>query len=143
MTLRLIDKELHAKLDALTTNNGFSEKLNEFTVYQLIDGNYRLFKVHFGDRFAVAVSINELEVVDRYSPEMWNAFPEVQPEEGLWMKVEVAGSDCGYKAKFEDGRWIDGRGGEIFGGPDDIEAGGPAGRIVRFRPWDELTWRTR
>lgn len=143
MTLRLIDKELHAKLDALTTNNDFTEKLNEFTVDQLIDGNYQLFKVHFGNRFSVAVSRDEIEVVGKYRPEMWNAFPEVQPEEGLWMRVEVAGSDCGYKARFEDGRWIDGRGGEIFGGPDDIETGGPAGRIVRFRPWDDIAWRMK
>lgn len=140
MTLRLIDRELHAKLDALS-NNDFSEKLNRFTVAQLIDGNYQLFQIRFGDRFSVTVSLNELEVVGKYRPEMWNAFPEVQPEEGLWMRVEVANGDCGYKAKFEEGRWVDGRGGEIFGGPDDFD--GPAGRIVRFRPWDETVWRTR
>lgn len=143
MALRLINRELHAKLDALTPNNEFSEMLNRFTVEQLLDSNYRYFTVRFGDCFFVLLSINEIEVVGKFRPEMWNAFPEVQPDEAMWMRVEIADSDCGYKARFEDGCWVDGRGGAIFGGPDDIETGGPAGRVLRFQPWDKTEWRMR
>lgn len=51
-------------------------------------------------------------------------------------KLAPAGQGCIYKAKrLWEGRWVDGRGHEIFGEPGDKL--GPVGRPVCFRPWDD------
>lgn len=72
------------------------------------------------------------EEVDRtpiYDEDDWNTFPYVIPPEGVWMRAEVEDFEYGVKAKFADGKWVDGSGVECFNKYD--------GRNIRFRPWED------
>lgn len=137
MRVRLKDRELQRRLDALVPPDGFTRALNDVQGWECTNrsgSEWIEVRLWFG-RLSYRLPLTEVEMIDDYVPTIWNAFPEVEPPEGVWMQVEIADSDCGYKAMFVEGQWIDGRGGEIFGGPDDRV--GPAGRIARFRPWDK------
>lgn len=137
MRIRLKDRELQRKLDALVPPDGFTYALNDVQGWECTNrcgSEWLEIRIWFG-RHSYRLPLSEVEMIDDYVPERWNAFPEVDPPEGVWMRVECAHGECGYKAKFEEGRWVDGRGHEIFGEPGDKL--GPFGRPVCFRPWDD------
>lgn len=134
MKLRLKNQSLQAQLDALDPPSGFTDGLSKFDPAELVEGNWVWFKVRFGptDRygnsmFVVTLTRNDVECVETYNPHLWNAYPEVTPPEGVWMRIEYGATKFGGKARFLDGQWWDGRN-------DDA---GCEGKIVRFRPWDE------
>lgn len=138
MKLRLKDQNLQAQLDALVPPSGFTDELSKIDPYTLIAGNFIWFPVSFGEEnrygikpFRVVLTKNDVECVESYNPHFWNAFPEVTPPEGIWMRVEYASTDFGEKARLFEGEWWDGRNDEA----------GFEGKIVRFRPWDEDSFR--
>lgn len=138
MKLRLKDPNLQAQLDAMDPPSGFTEALSKFDPEKLVEGNFIWFPVRFGkgnryvnNLFRVDITKNDVECVESYNPHFWNAFPEVTPPEGVWMRIEYAFTDFGEKARFIDGEWWDGRNDEA----------GFEGKIIRFRPWDEDSFR--
>lgn len=135
VTYRLKDRALQRQLDA-GSNGGFSKSLVE-TMRRLRTKPFNICFDYYSithvpeesQRFSVCLRASDIEAVHEYDPHSWNSYPEVTPPEGAWMRIEVVNPECGYKAKFEDDRWVDGLG--------CVHFGGPAGRVVRFRPWDD------
>lgn len=84
MKLRLIDREQHAWLDKMT-GGLFSEALNLFTK----DADKIEFQIN--DKAIITIKRDDLEIIDEYNPDFWNAYPEVTPPEGVPMRVECQG----------------------------------------------------
>lgn len=99
MTFRLKDKNLQVQLDALSDGD-FSKRLQH---------------------------ANHDDGI-RYNPHGWNAFPEVEPPEGVLMRVEC--NQMKTCLVFENGYWRY-PSGESF---ENYEFAFP---VKRFRPWDE------
>ena len=131
---RLKDRKLQEKLDAISGGD-FSEKLNTEAQKRFSPVLAReVFTVYFGDfdalanRFSVLFELNEVEEVPEYDPRRWNEWPDVEPPEGVDMRVEVLS---------KDGKVIF-KGASVFI-TDAWNIGGHRyddGR-VRFRPWDD------
>lgn len=79
-------------------------------------------------RFNLAFFDDEVKEIHRYNPHGWNAFPEVEPPEGVLMRVEC--NQMKTCLVFENGKWRY-PSGESF---EDREFAFP---VKRFRPWDE------
>lgn len=131
MTFRLKDKNLQVQLDALSDGD-FSKRL------QHANHDDGMIFVEFGEklespgfdlhRFNVAFFDDEVEEIHRYNPHGWNAFPEVEPPEGVLMRVEC--NQMKTCLVFENGKWRY-PSGESF---ENYEFAFP---VKRFRPWDE------
>ena len=131
MTFRLKDKNLQVQLDALSDGD-FSKRL------QHANHDDGMIFVEFGEklespgfdlhRFNLAFFDDEVEEIHRYNPHGWNAFPEVQPPEGVLMRVEC--NQMKTCLVFENGKWRY-PSGESF---ENYEFAFP---VKRFRPWDE------
>lgn len=102
MKLRLKDREQQAWLDKVT-GGLFSESLNLFTE----DADKIEFQIC--DKAIITFKRKDLEIIDKYHPDFWNAYPEVTPPEDVLMRVETVGGDKfrGYFHTFPDGvgRW--------------------------------------
>lgn len=91
MKYRLKDRELQRKLDELSDGD-FSARLHKER--ELIKDSFkkepRLHVLWFGEgsQFSAALYADMLEEVREYDPHGWNDFPEVEPPEGVWMRVE-------------------------------------------------------
>lgn len=130
MTFRLKDKNLQVQLDALSDGD-FSKRL------QHANHDDGMIFVEFGEklespgfdlhRFNVAFFDDEVEEIHRYNPHGWNAFPEVEPPEGVWMRCETDVNAIEHKirhiAKFDGREWRDYLSKQVV--------------VHRFRPWDE------
>lgn len=131
MTFRLKDKNLQVQLDALSDGD-FSKRL------QHANHDDGMIFVEFGEklespgfdrhRFNLAFFDDEVEEIHRYNPHGWNAFPEVEPPEGVLMRVEC--NQMKTCLVFENGKWRY-PSGESF---ENYEFAFP---VKRFRPWDE------
>ena len=131
MTFRLKDKNLQVQLDALSDGD-FSKRL------QHANHDDGMIFVEFGEklespgfdlhRFNLAFFDDEVKVIHRYNPHGWNAFPEVEPPEGVLMRVEC--NQMKTCLVFENGKWRY-PSGESF---ENYEFAFP---VKRFRPWDE------
>lgn len=131
MTFRLKDKNLQVQLDALSDGD-FSKRL------QHANHDDGMIFVEFGEklespgfdlhRFNLAFFDDEVEEIHRYNPHGWNAFPEVEPPEGILMRVEC--NQMKTCLVFENGKWRY-PSGESF---ENYEFAFP---VKRFRPWDE------
>lgn len=131
MTFRLKDKNLQVQLDALSDRD-FSKRL------QHANHDDGMIFVEFGEklespgfdlhRFNLAFFDDEVEEIHRYNPHGWNAFPEVEPPEGVLMRVEC--NQMKTCLVFENGKWRY-PSGESF---ENYEFAFP---VKRFRPWDE------
>lgn len=131
MTFRLKDKNLQVQLDALSDGD-FSKRL------QHANHDDGMIFVEFGEklespgfdlhRFNLAFFDDEVKEIHRYNPHGWNAFPEVEPPEGVLMRVEC--NQMKTCLVFENGKWRY-PSGESF---ENYEFAFP---IKRFRPWDE------
>lgn len=74
----------------------------------------------------------KLEEVREYDPHGWNDFPEVEPPEGVLMRVECRDGRkaCAkYRLFIEGGSWCDVNGGAW---PEAYSQS-----VARFRPWDD------
>lgn len=91
MKYRLKDRELQWKLDEISDGD-FSARLHKER--ELIKDSFqkepRLHVLWFGEgsQFSAALYADMLEEVREYDPHGWNDFPEVEPPEGVWMRVE-------------------------------------------------------
>ena len=91
MKYRLKDRELQKKLDELSDGD-FSARLHKER--ELIKDSFkkepRLHVLWFGEgsQFSAALYADMLEEVREYDPTKWNNYPEVEPPEGVWMRVE-------------------------------------------------------
>lgn len=131
MTFRLKDKNLQVQLDALSDGD-FSKRL------QHANHDDGMIFVEFGEklespgfdphRFNLAFFDDEVKEIHRYNPHGWNAFPEVEPPEGVLMRVEC--NQMKTCLVFETGKWRY-PSGESF---ENYEFAFP---VKRFRPWDE------
>lgn len=131
MTFRLKDKNLQVQLDALSVGD-FSKRL------QHANHDDGMIFVEFGEklespgfdlhRFNLAFFDDEVKEIHRYNPHGWNAFPEVEPPEGVLMRVEC--NQMKTCLVFENGKWRY-PSGESF---ENYEFAFP---VKRFRPWDE------
>lgn len=131
MTFRLKDKNLQVQLDALSDGD-FSKRL------QHTNHDDGMIFVEFGEklespgfdlhRFNLAFFDDEVKEIHRYNPHGWNAFPEVEPPEGVLMRVEC--NQMKTCLVFENGKWRY-PSGESF---ENYEFAFP---VKRFRPWDE------
>lgn len=130
MTFRLKDKNLQVQLDALSDGD-FSKRL------QHANHDDGMIFVEFGEklespgfdlhRFNLAFFDDEVKEIHRYNPNGWNAFPEVEPPEGVWMRCETDVNAIEHKirhiAKFDGREWRDYLSKQVV--------------VHRFRPWDE------
>ena len=131
MTFRLKDKNLQVQLDALSDGD-FSKRL------QHANHDDGMIFLEFGEklespgfdlhRFNLAFFDDEVKEFHRYNPHGWNAFPEVEPPEGVLMRVEC--NQMKTCLVFENGKWRY-PSGESF---ENYEFAFP---VKRFRPWDE------
>lgn len=131
MTFRLQDKNRQVQLDALSDGD-FSKRL------QHANHDDGMIFVEFGEklespgfdlhRFNLAFFDDEVKEIHRYNPHGWNAFPEVEPPEGVLMRVEC--NQMKTCLVFENGKWRY-PSGESF---ENYEFAFP---VKRFRPWDE------
>ena len=94
---RLKDIELQKKLDELFGHQRFSEELNAECMRTGSRGNITMCL-----SFNPAVNVSrdrcsyvsfyfmreDIERFVEYNPKTWNEFPEVEPPEGVWMRVE-------------------------------------------------------
>ena len=72
----------------------------------------------------------EIAIVANFDPSNWNKWPEVDPPVGVWMRVETD-LGLGFKSCVNShGTWVDGK--------SEIILFCDVGRIVRFRPWEDL-----
>lgn len=129
MTFRLKDKNLQVQLDALSDGD-FSKRL------QHANHDDGMIFVEFGEklespgfdlhRFNLAFFDDEVKEIHRYNPHGWNAFPEVEPPEGVWMRCETDVNAIEHKirhvAKFDGREWRDYLSKQVV--------------VHRFRPWD-------
>ncbi len=131
MKYRLKDRELQKKLDEISDGD-FSARLHKER--ELIIDSFkkepRLHVLWFGEgsQFSAALYADMLEEVREYDPHGWNAFPEVEPPEGVLMRVEC--NQMKTCLVFENGKWRY-PSGESF---ENYEFAFP---VKRFRPWDE------
>lgn len=135
MKYRLKDRELQRKLDELSDGD-FSARLHKER--ELIKDSFkkepRLHVLWFGEgsQFSAALYADMLEEVREYDPHGWNDFPEVEPPEGVLMRVECRDGRkaCAkYRLFIEGGSWCDVNGGAW---PEAYSQS-----VARFRPWDE------
>ena len=130
MTFRLKDKNLQVQLDALSDGD-FSKRLqhaNHDDGMIFVEFGKKLespgFDLH---RFNLAFFDDEVKEIHRYNPHGWNAFPEVEPPEGVWMRCETDVNAIEHKirhiAKFDGREWRDYLSKQVV--------------VHRFRPWDE------
>ena len=125
-TYRLRDRKLQQKLDELS-NGAFSEMLKTMGKFL---AQKQATNVQLGEsRFTVTLFKEDLEIAPEYNPNDWNAYPDVTPPEGVWMRAEVQYKNenriyrCA--AIFKDGKWCG-----CTGSPFS-----PSNRIKRYRPW--------
>ena len=135
MKYRLKDRELQRKLDALS-NGDFSRQLASnkkriFAELNFLKQMILWFRKSEGPFHALMITSDMLEEVREYDPHKWNDFPEVEPPEDVWMRVErcVDGRTYHFAARYvpvgdsEDYEWLSEANLSI-----DVD---------RFRPWDE------
>ena len=144
MKYRLKDRGLQKKLDE-ATDGEFSRRLQNdrermdgmilIGCMGMIEDRRRHHHTKI-QRMTLCFATDEIEEVAEYDPHGvaeydphgWNAFPEVEPPEGVLMRVEC--NQIKTCLVFENGKWRY-PSGESF---ENYEFAFP---VKRFRPWDE------
>lgn len=91
----------------------------------------------FVSLWKVALRKSDIEIENPYDPNGWNDFPEVQPPEGVLMRVERDLQGCIRRecAIFEEGLWRYTEDGKAMrGGVEDYIFS--FRDVTRFRPWE-------
>lgn len=135
MKYRIKDHELQRKLDE-ATDGEFSQRLQNDREHMdgmiligcmgMIEDRRRHNHTKL-QRMTLCFATDEIEEVAEYDPHGWNAFPEVEPPEGVWMRCETDVNAIEHKirhvAKFDGREWRDYLSKQVV--------------VHRFRPWDE------
>lgn len=136
MRYRLKDKELQQKLDELSDGD-FSKQLalNYKRICSDLEFLMQItlwFCKSEGPLHALEITPDMLEEVREYDPHGWNDFPEVEPPEGVLMRVEWRE---GVELRRGVARYV------AWGDNKEFVWMGERGIIIRqvdrFRPWDE------
>lgn len=127
MKYRLKDRELHRKLDEIS-NGGLSRMLGRLPYYTTQSSEPDFLHFSKNPHLMLEVTSDMLESLREYNPHGWNSFPEVEPPEGVLMRVEC--NQMKTCLVFENGKWRY-PSGESF---ENYEFAFP---VKRFRPWDE------
>ena len=127
MRFRLKDHELQKKLDEIS-NGGLSRMLGRLPYYTIQSSEPDFLHFSKNPHLMLEVTSDMLESLREYNPHGWNAFPEVEPPEGVLMRVEC--NQIKTCLVFENGKWRY-PSGESF---ENYEFAFP---VKRFRPWDE------
>lgn len=130
MRFRLKDRELQKKLDEIS-NGGLSRMLGRLPYYTIQSSEPDFLHFSKNPHLMLEVTSDMLESLREYNPNGWNSFPEVEPPEGVWMRVErcVDGRTYHLAARYvpvgdsEDYEWLSEANLSI-----DVD---------RFRQWDE------
>ena len=122
MRYRLKDRELQRKLDE-ATDGEFSRRLQNdrermdgmilIGCMGMIEDRRRHNHTKL-QRMTLCFALDEIEEVAEYDPHGWNIFPEVEPPEGVLMRVECRDGRkaCAkYRLFIEGGSWCDINGG--------------------------------
>jgi hypothetical protein len=138
MKFRLKNKDLQVQLDALSGGD-FSRRLDELMTGEPVNlwanmCGAKTVQITFGEtrEFSVRIPVDDIEEVHEYDPHGWNDFPEVEPPEGVLMRVECRDGRkaCAkYRLFIEGGSWCDVNGGAW---PEAYSQS-----VARFRSWDE------
>ena len=127
MRFRLKDRELQKKLDEIS-NGGLSRMLGRRPYYTTQSSEPDFLHFSKNPHLMLEVTSDMLESLREYNPHGWNSFPEVEPPEGVLMRVEC--NQMKTCLVFENGKWRY-PSGESF---ENYECAFP---VKRFRPWDE------
>lgn len=127
MRFRLKDRELQKKLDEIS-NGGLSRMLGRLPYYTTQSSEPDFLHFSKNPHLMLEVTSDMLEPLREYNPHGWNSFPEVEPPEGVLMRVEC--NQMKTCLVFENGKWRY-PSGESF---ENYEFAFP---VKRFRPWDE------
>ena len=130
MRFRLKDRELQKKLDEIS-NGGLSRMLGRLPYYTTQSSEPDFLHFSKNPHLMLEVTSDMLESLREYNPHGWNSFPEVEPPEDVWMRVErcVDGRTYHFAARYvpvgdsEDYEWLSEANLSI-----DVD---------RFRPWDD------
>ncbi len=127
MRFSLKDRELQKKLDEIS-NGGLSRMLGRLPYYTTQSSEPDFLHFSKNPHLMLEVTSDMLESLREYNPHGWNSFPEVEPPEGVLMRVEC--NQMKTCLVFENGKWRY-PSGESF---ENYEFAFP---VKRFRPWDE------
>lgn len=135
MKSRLKDRVLQKKLDELSDGD-FSKQLasNKKRIFAELNFLKQMtlwFRKSEGPFHALVITPDMVEKVREYDPHGWNDFPEVEPPEGVLMRVECRDgrkASAKYRLFIEGGSWCDVNGGAW---PEAYSQS-----VARFRPWD-------
>lgn len=127
MRFRLKDRELQKKLDEIS-NGGLSRMLGRLPYYTTQSSEPDFLHFSKNPHLMLEVTSDMLESLREYNPHGWNSFPEVEPPEGVLMRVEC--NQMKTCLVFENGKWRY-PSGESF---ENYEFAFP---VKRFRPWNE------
>ena len=127
MRFRLKDRELQKKLEEIS-NRGLSRMLGRLPYYTTQSSEPDFLHFSKNPHLMLEVTSDMLESLREYNPHGWNSFPEVEPPEGVLMRVEC--NQMKTCLVFENGKWRY-PSGESF---ENYEFAFP---VKRFRPWDE------
>lgn len=131
MRFRLKDRELQKKLDEIS-NGGLSRMLGRLPYYTTQSSEPDFLHFSKNPHLMLEVTSDMLESLREYNPHGWNSFPEVEPPEGVLMRVECRDGRkaCAkYRLFIEGGSWCDVNGGAW---PEAYSQS-----VARFRSWDE------
>lgn len=134
MKYRLKDRELQKKLDEISKGD-FSDALevcSAAVASALKRGKPTTIWFGVQPQLSLEITSDMLEEVQEYDPHAWNKYPEVEPPEGVLMRVECRDGRkaCAkYRLFIEGGSWCDVNGGAW---PEAYSQS-----VARFRSWDE------
>lgn len=133
MKYRLKDRGLQEKLDEISKGDlsDALEVCSAAVASALKRGKPTTIWFGVQPQLSLEITSDMLEEVREYDPHKWNDFPEVEPPEDVWMRVErcVDGRTYHFAARYvpvgdsEDYEWLSEANLSI-----DVD---------RFRPWDE------
>ena len=101
-TYRLRDKERQAALEKALP--GFGQILQD-KCEKFFDNSNAIRVCNADDGWEIYISKTDIKAVDDYNPYTWNSFPEVEPPDGVLMRVERSdgAKRCAYFHNFSDG----------------------------------------
>ena len=134
MKYRLKDRGLQKKLDEISKGDlsDALEVCSAAVASALKRGKPTTIWFGVQPQLSLEITSDMLEEVREYDPHGWNDFPEVEPPEGVLMRVECRDGRkaCAkYRLFIEGGSWCDVNGGAW---PEAYSQS-----VARFRPWDE------
>ena len=134
MRFRLKDRELQKKLDEISKGDlsDALEVCSAAVASALKRGKPTTIWFGVQPQLSLEITSDMLEEVREYDPHGWNDFPEVEPPEGVLMRVECRDGRkaCAkYRLFIEGGSWCDVNGGAW---PEAYSQS-----VARFRPWDD------